>query len=190
MYGGNQALFGKRSLRSGCGMIAACDFILYSSGKRALNFAEYADFVENFRDKEAYRRTSNLLGIFPFRLTKLINSHIDGKVRFISRLRFSENSLRKFLRKSLLSGSPVIIRIGFDIKKLPYIIKFPDRNGKTAKGRFHWHYVTVTGITESGAVKFSSWGGVGETDCGQLFRHFGITGGVIADSRISVSPKN
>lgn len=191
MYGGDQALFGKRSLRSGCGMIAACDMILYMAGKRSIGFTEYADIVSRFRDNEAYRRTSNPLGIFPGRLVKLINRHITGaEVRFLSRRRFSRESLEKFIRESLRSGFPVIVRIGFDRKKLPYKITYPVRKGEIRSGKTHWHYITVTGISESGALTFSSWGGIGNADCGELYGHFGITGGVIADSSVKLPEKN
>lgn len=190
MYGGNQSLFGKKSLRSGCGMIAACDVILYSHGKRSLSFSEYAEFVRKFRDEEVYLHTSNPIGISPVRLTRMINSHLHGtEVVFISRRKFTGESLRKFITDSVNMELPVIVRIGANGKRLPYKIQFPDSGGKISTGKTDWHYITVTGITDDGRLIFSSWGGKGETECGLLYKYFGITGGVIADKRIAI-PKN
>ena len=187
MYGGNQNLFGKKARKSGCGMIAACDVILHYQGKRSVTFSEYAGFVSRFRDEEAYRNTSNPIGIFPRRLARMINSHLkDSEFHFISRRKFTEESLRNFISDSLLDGFPVIVRIGANGKKLPYKIRFPDSGGQVKEGRTDWHYVTVTGITDAGKIIFSSWGGKGETDCNLLYKYFGITGGVIADKRIAI----
>ena len=187
MYGGNQSLFGKKSLRSGCGMIAACDVILYFQGKRSLSFSEYAEFVCRFRDEEAYLNTSNPIGIFPERLTGMINSHLQGtEYVFISCRKFSRENLKKFFADSVSAGSPVIVRIGANGKRLPYKIQFPDSGWRTSQGKTDWHYITVTGIKDNGTLIFSSWGGKGELSCDLLYKYFGITGGVIADKRIPV----
>lgn len=184
MYGGNQNLFGKKAKHSGCGMIAACDVILYLQGKRSLTFPEYEEFVCKFRDEEAYRHTSNLIGIFPRRLAGMINSHSKAEEYvFLNRRKFSPESLREFISNSLSAGFPVIVRIGANGKKLPYKINFPI-SGNNSEGKFDWHYITVTGITDSGTLIFSSWGGRGELECGLLHRYFGITGGVIANKKI------
>lgn len=191
MYGGDQSLFGKRSLRSGCGMIAACDLILYSKGKRFIDFSEYAAFVRKFRDEKAYFHSRNLIGIFPRKLVKLINSELSAeKVRFMSRRKFTAESLQKFIYSSILADKPVIVRVGLNGKKFPYGITFPARGGNSRRGKTDWHYITVTGISDSGKIIFSSWGGRGESSCKMLYRYFGITGGVIADKNIEVPPKN
>ena len=197
MYGGNQNLFGKKARRSGCGMIAACDVILYFQGKRSPTFSEYSEFVSKFRDEEAYRGTSNPIGIFPRRLAAMINSHLkNGEYVFLSRRKFDREGLREFIGNSISQGSPVIVRIGANGKKLPYKIKFPDSGNRSTEGKTDWHYITVTGMTDSGTLIFSSWGGRGELDCDLLHRYFGITGGVIADKKIPIhdgkrlSPKN
>lgn len=190
MHGGDQALFGKKASRSGCGMIAACDYILYSRGKRNMSFEEYSGFVSRFRDEEAYLHSSNLLGLFPEKTVRLINSHIKAPgVTFISHSEFSPESLKKFISDSISAELPVIVRIGLNGNKLPYRIKYPGKGGSTGHGTTGWHYITVTGITGQGKVIFSSWGGKGETDIDMLFRHFGLTGGVIADKRMTVPPK-
>ena len=191
MYGGNQSLFGKKSRRSGCGMIAACDVILYSQGKRSLGFSEYAEFVSRFRDEVAYKNTSNLIGIFPRRLAKMINSHLpknhDSEYIFISRRKFSREGLRKFISDSISMELPVIVRIGANGKRLPYKIEFPDQGNRSAGGKTDWHYITVTGMTDSGKLIFSSWGGKGELECDMLYKYFGFTGGVIADKKIGIN---
>lgn len=187
MYGGDQSLFGKKARRSGCGMIAACDVILYSQGKRSLSFSEYAEFVSRFRDEVAYRNTSNLIGIFPGRLAKMINSHIQNSgYVFIPGRKFSREGLRKFMTDSISMELPVIVRIGANGKRLPYRIQFPDKGNCSAAGKTDWHYITVTGITDSGDLIFSSWGGRGELECDMLYKYFGLTGGVIADRRVPI----
>lgn len=190
MHGGDQALFGKKVSRSGCGMIAVCDYILYSHGKRNISFEEYSEFVSRFRDEEAYLHSANLLGISPKKAVKLINAHVKAPgVTFISHSEFSPGSLKNFIYDSVSEGLPVIVRIGLNGNKLPYRMQYPGKGGSMGHGSTGWHYITVTGITGQGKVIFSSWGGKGETDIGMLFRHFGLTGGVIADKRITVPPK-
>ncbi len=191
MYGGNQSLFGKNSLRSGCGMIAACDLILYSKGKRFIDFSEYAAYVCKFRDEKAYFHSRNPIGIFPGKLVKLINSELtSGKVRFISRRKFSAESLQKFIYSSILADMPVIVRVGLNGKKFPYRITFPARGENSRRGKTDWHYITVTGISDNGKIIFSSWGGRGESSCKMLYRYFGITGGIITFEDLTVPKKS
>lgn len=190
LYGGNQDLFGKKASRSGCGMIAACDVILYLQGKRSLQFSEYEEFVTGFRDNEAYKNSSNLIGIFPRKLSGMINSHIkEPEYVFISRRKFTRDSLREFISDSLLEEFPVIVRIGANGKKLPYKIKYSDPAIRFTEGKTDWHYITVTGMTDSGTLIFSSWGGRGELECELLYKYFGITGGVIASEKIPIRGK-
>lgn len=186
MYGGNQSLFGKKAGHSGCGMIAACDVILYFSGKRSMPFSEYEAFVSEFRDKEAYRFSLNLIGIPLRKMVRMLNSHIMGREYvFRSRLKFTEASLREFISDSLSEGLPVIVRIGFNGNKLPYRMQRSD--GSMSSGKVGWHYITVTGISDDGKLIFSSWGRKGELEADQLYKHFGITGGVLADKNIPVN---
>lgn len=189
MYGGDQKLFGKKASRSGCGMIAACDMLLYLDGRNAapIPFKEYADFAENFRDNVAYKNTANILGIFPHRLVKMLNE-CSGKrfFEFYGRKKFrgdSGKSLAEFIGKSLENGLPVIVRVGANGKSLPYEIRYPASGNKLRKGMVSWHYITVTGISEKGQLTFSSWGGKGIMSCADLQNHFGFTGGVIAESQ-------
>ncbi len=183
MYGGDQKLFGINAAKSGCGMIAACDMLLFLKGKNSvpISFTEYSDFVSDFRDNTAYRRSLHRFGIFPRRLVKMINGCI-GERAFVFRRksRFSENSLADLIERSLKNGFPVIVRIGKNGKKLPYTITYPASGSKRRTGKMEWHYVTVTGINENGEIVFSSWGGKGVMSLSELYKHFGITGGVIA----------
>ncbi|MBP1560106.1 MAG: hypothetical protein J6C96_02530 [Oscillospiraceae bacterium] len=181
LYGGNQAHFGKAAARSGCGMIAACDMILYTRKKRSLSFSEYSGFVCAFRDNKAYKHTSNPIGIFPHRLTALINSEAqDASFRFYSRRAFTPDSLRRFIFASVERGMPVIVRVGLNGKSLPFKIISGSNCKESCMG---WHYITVTGIVGD-RLTFSSWGEKGVMKCSRLYRHFGLTGGVIADSKI------
>lgn len=179
MYGGSQNLFGAKVRKSGCGMIAACDMILFLKGRLTPTFAEYAKFAEDFRDSVAYRRTSNPIGISPYRLAKMITSRTDKKFTFSSRLKFTEKTLRSFIEKSLRCGVPVIVRVGANGKSLPYEITYPASGNRSSEGKMSWHYITVTGISDSGMLAFSSWGGIGKMRCSDLKKHFGITGGLI-----------
>lgn len=181
LYGGNQKLFGKAAARSGCGMIAACDMILYTRKKRSISFSEYDRFVCDFRDKKAYKGCRNPIGIFPRRLTAMINSEAqDARFKFYSRRAFTEESLRRFIFASVERGMPVIVRVGLNGKRLPFRIK---AGGAYKEGHMSWHYVTVTGINGD-KLTFSSWGEKGVMNCSRLYKHFGWTGGIIADKKI------
>lgn len=74
LYGGNQKYFGKAVSKSGCGMIAACDMLLYLSGKNAgtISFSDYTAFAEKLRDEIFYKNTRNPFGIFPRRLANIL----------------------------------------------------------------------------------------------------------------------
>ncbi len=187
MYGGNQILFGEKVSRSGCGMIAACDYILYSMGKRHIPIEEYTEFVSRFRDDDAYRNSLNLLGLFPYKVIRLINKYLEGsEVVFLKSRNFSPESFRRFVFSSISAGFPVIVRVGLNGKKLPYRIEYTDKRGRSGHGKIGWHYITVTGFTDDGKVIFSSWGGKGETDISLLYRYSGLTGGIITDKREAV----
>jgi len=178
MYGGDQKLFGRLSAHSGCGMIAACDTLLCLSGITEMPFKEYARFVTDFRDNAAYRRSRNLLGIPARRLVKLLDSKAeDYEFNFYGRKSFRKaESLAEFIEQSINNDIPVIVRVGANGKTLPYEML-------CRQGMMSWHYITVTGISDSGMLTFSSWGKKGVMSCAELQRHFGFTGGVIGCRR-------
>lgn len=186
MYGGDQKQFGKAASKSGCGMIAACDTLLWLSGKGGaeISFSEYASYVEKLRDGVFYNGTQNLIGIFPRRLAKILTEKSGRKFAYYPAVKFlsaNGKKLADYISKSIKSGVPVIVRVGADIGGLPYKIKYP-ASGKTCAGKMSWHYITVTGISESGILTFSSWGGKGTASCAELYRHFGFTGGIVGIS--------
>lgn len=184
LYGGDQKLFSKAVTSSGCGMIAACDVLLYLSEKsgKEIPFTEYAAFAEKLRDETFYNGRRNFLGIFPRRLAKVLTEKSGREFAFypVRKLR-GENGkkLEEIILCSLNAGVPVIVRVGFSFKGLPYKIKYP-ASGKSRTGKMSWHYITVTGISESGVLTFSSWGGKGSVSCAELYRRFGFSGGIIA----------
>lgn len=186
MYGGDQKLFGKKVFRSGCGMIAVCDVVLFLKGKggNAIPFSEYAAFAEDLRDRAAYRKSSHPFGIFPRRLTKLLNGESGRRFVFYGGRLFTAQSLESFAKESIGKGLPFIVRVGANMKKLPYEITYPALKNKRMRGKMQWHYITVTGVSENGSLTFSSWGGKGTVTCSELSRHFGITGGVIAEENV------
>lgn len=189
MYGGDQKLFGGEVRKSGCGMIAACDMVLFLRGEKSLTFTEYARFVEDIRDNDAYRGTANPVGVSPFKAARLINKRVENhRFKFWSRIFFSRKSLGNLIENSLAAGLPVIVRIGANGKKLPYSIEYPASGNRRAAGNMTWHYVTVTGLSDSGILTFSSWSGKGEMVLDDLYRYFGITGGIIADRKYVKAP--
>ncbi len=186
LYGGDQKLFGKAVSSSGCGMIAACDVLLWLSGKACgeIPFPEYAAFAEKLRDETFYKGRRNFLGIFPRRLAKILTEKSGRKFSYIPEQKLHEKKLEEIIFRSLNSGAPVIVRVGFSFKGLPYKIKYP-ASGKVRTGKMSWHYITVTGISKGGVLTFSSWGGRGTADCRALSKSFGFTGGIIAADYLS-----
>lgn len=178
MYGGDQSMFGKNAERSGCGMIAACDMLLYLDGERSVSEEKYTAFVSDMRDRIFYHHRLNVIGIFPRRLAKILR-RISGR-SFVYRPKrsFTEDSLAECIARSVEKGRPVIVRVGYNGRKLPYNIEYC--GGKRRSGMMCWHYITVTGIG-GGVLTFSSWGGRGEMLCSDLYREFGISGGIISD---------
>lgn len=182
MYGGNQSLFDVKVKKSGCGMIAACDVILFLSGRNTvpIPLCEYEKFVGKIRQEIAYRKTSNPFGIFPQRVVKILNKYVnEHEFVFRSRLSLNYEKLKNYIHETLKQGIPVIVRIGENEKKLPFKISYPATGNRAGEGRMRWHYITVTGISEKGVLTFSSWGGKGTMSCMDLYRHFGFTGGII-----------
>lgn len=189
LYGGDQKLFGKAVSSSGCGMIAACDVLLRLSGKSGgeISFPEYAVFAEKLRDETFYKGRKNFLGIFPRRLAKILTEKSGRKFTYFPARKLRGKNGKKLVEiisRSLSGGAPVIVRVGFSFKGLPYKIKYP-ASGKVRSGKMSWHYITVTGVSESGVLTFSSWGGRGTADCHVLSKSFGFTGGIIAADYLS-----
>lgn len=184
LYGGDQSMFGKNAERSGCGMIAACDMLLYLDGERSLSEEKYTDFVSDWRDNVFYRHRLNIIGIFPRRLTKILCQKSGRSFVYRPKRDFTEETLAEYIAKSVGNGRPVIVRVGYNWRKLPYTIEYC--GGNRRRGVICWHYITVTGIdggvlTDGSVLTFSSWGGKGEMLCRDLYRHFGISGGIIAE---------
>lgn len=183
MYGGDQKLFGSAVRKSGCGMIAACDMTLFLRGETQQSFAEYGKFVENIRDNEAYKKSSNPFGLSPFKTARLINRHSENRsFVFLNRVFFGEKKLVRYIEKSIEAGLPIILRIGANGKKLPYNIVYPASGFRSASGHMTWHYITITGISGDVLI-FSSWGGKGEMSVKDLHRFWGLTGGLITDKK-------
>lgn len=186
MYGGDQKLFGKKAAKSGCGMIAVCDMLLFLQRENSapVSFSEYTDFVEKFRDEIAYKSSSNPFGIFAGKLVKMLNESCEAPVfKFYGRKKFrKESDLAESVKNSIKSGLPVIARIGLNGGRLRCGICFPASGNIFKKCVLDWHYITVTGISENGALTFSSWGGKGTVSCAELLRHLGLTGGIIIAS--------
>lgn len=187
MYGGDQKNFGKAASKSGCGMIAACDTLLYLSGKGGgeISFSEYASHVEKLRDGVFYNGTRNPIGIFPRRLANILTEKSGRKFAYYPAVKFLSaggKKLADYISASIESGVPVIVRVGAGFGGLPYKIKYPASGNKLREGKMSWHYITVTGISDSGILTFSSWGGKGTASCAELYRHFGFTGGIVGIS--------
>ena len=181
MYGGDQKLFGKLPKHSGCGMIALCDMILFLRHGEGYSptLPEYTAFVSDIRDNEVYHHRLNLIGVPPGLIIKILKKHTERDFRFYGKEKFSKESPGQLIGDSLLQGVPVIVRIGANGNSLPYKINFPASGNKSRTGKMDWHYITVTGITDSGTVIFSSWGGRGEMLLSDLYDHLGFTGGII-----------
>lgn len=189
-YGGNQKYFGKAASKSGCGMIAACDMLLYLSEKNigTISFSDYIAFAEKLRDEVFYKNTRNPFGIFPRRLARILTEKSGRKFRYYPAMKFfgkSGKNLAEFISEKIKSGVPVIVRVGAGIGGFPYKIKYPASENNLRAGKMSWHYITVTGISESGILTFSSWGLKGSALCTDLYRHFGFTGGIIAADYLS-----
>ena len=183
MYGGDQKLFGSTVRKSGCGMIAACDMILFLRGETKQGFAEYGKFVENIRDNEAYKKNSNPFGLSPFKTAQLINRHSENHCFvFLNHVFFGEKKLVRYIEKSIAADLPIILRIGANGKRLPYNIVYPASGSRRASGYMTWHYITITGISGD-VLTFSSWGGMGEMSVRDLRRFWGVTGGLITDKK-------
>ncbi len=176
MHGGNQSDFGRKIKRSGCGMIAACDLLLYLQNKKNISDREYKLFVENEAKNFFYRFHLNFIGITASRIVRYLRRKGYG-FRFVSRYRLKDERFEQLISESLKKGIPVIVRIGLNRKGLAYRAVNP-KNGRVSQGTMFWHYITVTGL-ENGVLTYSSWGSIGEMQIEELQKNLGFTGGII-----------
>lgn len=180
IYGGNQSMFSKNIKRSGCGMIASCDTVLFVKGKKSVDESEYRRIIEN---SGFYRRRLRPFGIPTGFICRYLASCLDGrKFLFIPARRLSRESMEKHFTDSIGAGIPVIVRVGFNGKKFRCRITNPV-NGRQSESKISWHYITVTGC-ENGSVFFSTWGKQGEAELSELHRHLGVLGGIIVSENI------
>ena len=174
LYGGNQSIFineirGKRIKRCGCGLIAACDMTFFLKKNTFVSLKEYVRFV---LESSRYMGITTLLGVTPRKMIKMLKEmNKEYNFSFIPKGRLSKTALKEMFETNISADFPVIVRAGENFKKLPYRM-----NGTERKMR--WHYFTVTGI-EGDRLIFSSWGKKGEMLCSDLYRYFGVTGGII-----------
>ena len=177
-FGGNQSSFanynrGRLIKKCGCGLIALCDTILSVKKQGAVQWNEYKDFV---CEKARALSLLDIFGIRPKKIVKILNNTLpEYAFRFIPKRKLTAESLRKFFEKSIEAGVPVIVRIGENRKKLSYKMDGSER-------KMRWHYITVTGIKDD-KLTFFSWGSKGEMLCSELYRFFGITGGIIINEK-------
>lgn len=173
-YGGNQNSFqnqhhGKRIKKCGCGLIAFCDMTLFLHKSTTLPWVEYVHFV---CEKSKELKITDCFGIPPKKVIKMLSeSNPNYNFRFIPKRFLSCETLHKTIHNSISNGFPVIVRVGENFRKLPYTM-----NG--AERKMRWHYFTITGIDHDN-LTFCSWGRKGEMKCSELYRFFGVTGGII-----------
>lgn len=176
MHGGNQSHFEKKIKRSGCGMIAACDMLLYKQNKKALTIDDYKSFITENSQGFFYKFHYNLIGVAAYRIVKFLNKQ-GYSFRFVSRHKLKGNAFEQAIKSSLENDTPVIVRVGLNGKKLPYKINYTV-NGRISRGTMSWHYITVTGM-ENDVLSYSSWGGTGEMPVAELQNNLGFMGGII-----------
>ncbi len=180
-HGGNQSNFGKNVRRSGCGMIAACDMLLYKNGKKSLSDSEYQQFVTSLCKSFFYKHRLNCFGVPAGRIVSFLAKQ-DLHFRFVPRRKLSNGKLGQLVREALESDTPVIVRVGLNGSGLPYKVTY-DTNGRTSCGTMFWHYITVTGAEED-RLFFSSWGATGEMKLDVLQEKLGFMGGIIIPDKI------
>ncbi len=175
MHGGNQSHFSKNIKRSGCGMIAACDMLLYKENKKDLSYSDYKQFITEKSTGFFYKHHFNLCGVAAYRIVKFLRKQ-GYSFRFIPRRRLKGSILEQRIKETLENGTPVIVRIGLNGKKLPYKVNHTV-SGRISKGTMSWHYITVTGM-ENEMLTYSSWGGTGEMQLSDLQQNLGFMGGI------------
>ncbi|MBQ5318072.1 MAG: hypothetical protein J6K17_03140 [Oscillospiraceae bacterium] len=176
MHGGNQSHFTKNINRSGCGMIAACDMLLYLQNSKNLPLSEYNRFVAEKSKSYFYKMHFNLVGISASRIIKFLSKQ-GHRFCFIPWYKLKGDLLEKKIKKSIENNIPVIVRIGLNRNRLPYKLS-NTASGRITQGKMSWHYITVIGI-ENSTLHFSSWGRAGEMELSDLQQHIGFMGGII-----------
>ncbi len=176
MHGGNQSDFGGNIKRSGCGMIAACDLLLYLQNKKNISDSDYRLFIENEARNFFYRFHFNIIGITATRIIRYFRRK-GYSFRFVSRSKLKGERFEQLISESLEKGVPVIVRVGLNRNRLAYKAVNP-KSGRVFQGTMSWHYITVTGL-ENGVLTYSSWGSIGEMQIEELHKNLGFTGGII-----------
>lgn len=176
MRGGNQSDFSSNVKRSGCGMIAACDVLLYKQNKKSLSESEYKHFICEKCTGFFYKHRINLIGVAAYRIVKFFRSH-GYSFCFIPRRKLKGSLFEQHIKESLDNDTPVIVRVGLNWNKLQYRVTYTV-NGRISQGRMSWHYITVTGM-ENDMLTYSSWGAVGEMPIADLQKNLGFMGGII-----------
>ena len=176
MHGGNQSNFSRNIRRSGCGMIAACDMLLYKQGRKLLTDREYKQFVNDSSKDFFYKMHVNLIGVTAYRVIKFLRK--QGCIfRFVPWYKLKGERFEQLVSDALENDTPVIVRVGLNGKKLPYKVLYTV-NGKISQGTMSWHYITVTGL-ENDILTYSSWGATGEVAVAELQKNLGFMGGII-----------
>ncbi len=175
MHGGNQSHFSKNIKRSGCGMIAACDMLLYKENKKTLSHSDYKQFITEKSRSFFYKHHLNLLGVAAYRIVKFLRRQ-GYNFRFVPRRKMKGDTFGQLIKETLEKGTPVIVRIGLNGEKLPYKVNHTV-SGRISKGTMSWHYITVTGM-ENEMLSYSSWGGTGEVPLSDLYQNLGFMGGI------------
>lgn len=175
MHGGNQSDFCRKICRSGCGMIAACDMLLYKQGRKALSHGEYKQFISE-QESFFYGFHFTFIGVTACRIIRFLRRQ-GFSFRFVPQYRLKGTALEQLISEALEKDTPVIVRVGLNRKKLPYRL-FYTVSGRISQGMMSWHYITVTGM-ENGTLYYSSWGAIGEMPVSHLQEHMGFLGGII-----------
>ena len=132
----------------------------------------WVDYVKFVCEKAKMLNISDSFGLPQKKVVNMLSeANTDYSFTFIPKRKLSENKLRESFEKSISAGFPIIVRVGENLRRLPYKM-----NGSERKMR--WHYFTVIGI-ENDKLTFCSWGKKGEMLCSDLYRYFGFTGGII-----------
>ena len=186
MQGGNQSNFSKNIKRRGCGMIAACDMLLYKQGRKDISDSEYKQFVNDNSNSFFYKMHYNLIGVAAYRVVKFLRKQ-GYNFRFVPWYRLKGERFRQLVSETLEKDTPVIVRVGLNGKKLPYKVLYTV-NGRTSQGMMSWHYITVTGM-ENDTLTYSSWGATGEVKVADLQKNLGFMGGIIIPKSTDRSDK-
>lgn len=208
-YGGNQGWFSSGSALDrrisdvGCGVISACDALLYLSrqypdhmgisdrdlyGFYGIEFRYYARFIRKFARK--YANPAPLLGMTGFRLSFGMNRFFSkNQVPLKTGWKFTvlNKNIMQEIHESLENDVPVIM----SVPPRPFFGKGLEMNraGTTRSYNSHsGHFITVTGLIcrngEPDQLELSSWGKRYTVSCKRFLKlakipPFGIFCGVM-----------